>query len=232
MHVSAENRVGALALIMAACATGNAVAEEAHYDQVSFTVQAESELQNDLAEAVLEAESEASDPARLADDINRTMTWALDLARDSEGISSQTADYQTYPVYDDQGRLLRWRGSQGLVLRSEKIAALTQLAATLQQRLQIKRLQFTVSPGRERDAEVLLTDRVLARFKERAARIQHDLDAKGYRIVSLDLQQGGEPRVFAPMGMAMAERAPVPIAAEAGISRLRLSARVVIQLQR
>lgn len=230
MRRSPQTHLAALALVAAFSANGNACAEAPQYDQVSFTVQAESDLQNDVAEAMLAAESEASDPAKLAQEINNTMSWALDQARGAEGVSFQTADYQTYPVYDDKGRLLRWRGSQTLILRGEKIMALSTLAAALQQRLQIKSFQFTPSPARRRDAEAQLTDQALAQFTERAERIRRDLGATAYRVVSLDLQTSGAPQVFSRM--AIAERGAAPVAAEAGVSRLQLTARAIIQLQR
>jgi predicted secreted protein len=218
--------LAALVLITAV----SAHAEEPPRDQVSFTVEAESESQNDLAEALLAVETESAKPATVAEDVNRAMSWALDQARGTEGVSFQTADYQTYPIYDDKGRLLRWHGSQTLILRSGKIAALSELAGQLQQRLQIKSLRFMPSPERRRDAEAQLTDQVLAQFKERAGRIQRDLDAKGYRIITLDLQQGGaSPLAFSRM--AVAESAAAPVATEAGVSRLQLTGRAVIQLQ-
>ena len=62
-----------------AAASANAVARDAglNYDQVEFSVQAEEELPNDLAEVVLAAQSEHAEPAQVAKDINETMTWAL-----------------------------------------------------------------------------------------------------------------------------------------------------------
>jgi predicted secreted protein len=214
---------------IALCPAGGAQADELQYGQVSFTVQAERELQNDLAEAVLAAEADQTDPAKVADDINRTMAWALDQARGVEGVTAQTGEYQTYPIYDDKGRLQSWRGSQALILRGPKIEALSALAGRLQQRLQIKTMHFTPSPERRRFSEEQLTDRLLAQFKERAGRIQRDLGAKSYRIVRLDVGNAGEPQALTRM--ALSGTAGAPVAAEAGSSRIRLSVHATIQLE-
>lgn len=115
-------------------------------------MEASGELQNDLAEVTLAAETEHTDPAQLAAEINRAMSWALSEVRKRAAIESRSGDYQTYPVYDDT-RLHHWRGTQNLILRSEKIEDLNVLAGTLQQRLQIKSMQFIVSPARQRAGE-------------------------------------------------------------------------------
>ena len=207
-------------------------AEELQYDQVDFTVTAETELQNDLAEITLAAEAQHADPAQLAAEINRAMGWALDEARKNPAIEARSGDYQTYPVYD-KSRLLHWRAAQSLVLRSENIEALNTLAGALQQKLQIKSMRFLVSPARQRAGEAQLMDQLMDNFKERAARIQRGLGAKAYRIIRLSVQGGGAPPpILMRSRMAMAEMdSPAPVASEAGGSRLQFAAQAVIQLQ-
>lgn len=215
----------------AGTAAVTARADELQYDQVEFTVQAETELQNDLAEAVLAAEAQHTDPAQVAAEINRAMGWALQQARAAKAVEAESGGYETYPVYD-KTRLIDWRGSQGLVLRSRDSAALNALLGTLQQRLQVKAMRFTVSPERQRAAEVRLVDQALEDFKTRAARIQQGLGAKGYRIVRLQVDGAAAP----PMPLmarvaAMEQDAAAPVAAEPGSSRQRLGVHAVIQLQ-
>ncbi len=210
---------------------GLAHAEELQYDQVDFSVAAETELQNDLAEVTLAAEAEHADPAQLAAEINRAMDWALTEARKSAAIEARSGDYQTFPVYD-KNRLLSWRAAQSLVLRSENIASLNAVAGALQQKLQIKSMRFLVSPAKQRAAETQLLDQLMDNFKERAARIQRGLGAKAYRIVRLSVQRGGaQPPVIMQSRMAMAEMdSPAPVASEAGSSHASVTAQAVIQL--
>lgn len=221
-----------LILIAALAAANHARAEDLHYDQVEFTVESSGELQNDLAEVTLAAEAEHTDPAQLAAEINRAMSWALGEVRKRPAIESRSGDYQTYPVYDNT-RLHHWRGTQHLILRSEKIEDLNVLAGALQQRLQIKSMQFIVSPARQRAGEAQLVDQAMENFKERAVRIQRSLGAKSYRIVRLSVQGAGAPPPMPMMfRMAKAEMdSGAPVAGEAGTSRQQIALQAVIQLQ-
>jgi len=220
------------ALILLTLCAASARAEELQYDQVEFAVQAEIEVENDLAEIVLAAESDHADPAALAGEINSAMSWALKQARGAAGIEIASGNYQTFPVYDKE-RLHHWHASQALTLRSQKMQTLMTLVGALQQRLQVKSMQFLVSPATQRTHDAELTDQLMERFKERASRIQLGLGAKAYRLVRLTVEGAPPPPRFGIMaGTAMMEKeAGTPVAGEAGSSRQRLDARAVIQLQ-
>ena len=201
------------------------------YDQVEFTVHTETELTNDLAEVVLAAQAEHSDPARVAREINDTMAWALNQVHGSADIAASSGSYQTYPVYD-KTRLDHWRGTQTLVLRSKQIAALNSLLGKLQQRLQVKNMRFNVSPDQQQASESRLIDQALDKFKARALRIQERLGAKDYKIIRLKIGTSATPPPIPLERMAMArvESSP-PVASEAGTSRQSLNLRAVIQLR-
>jgi predicted secreted protein len=127
-----------------------------------------------------------------------------------------------------------WRGAQTLILHSKKVEALNVLVGGLQQRLQVQGMRFMVSPEQQRAGEAQLLDQAMAYFKERAVRIQNDLGAKGYRIVSLNVEPGGAPPPLPMARMAMAQvrtESGVPVAAEAGTSRQQLDIHAKIQLQ-
>lgn len=207
-------------------------ADELRYDQIEFTVQAEMEVENDLAEVMLAAESDHADPAALANEINQAMAWALKQARGATGVEIASGNYQTFPVYDKE-RLHHWHAIQMLTLRSQKMDTLMTLVGALQRRLQVKSMQFLVSPARQRTNEAELTDRVIDLFKERAARIQRGLGAKSYRIVRITLEDANPPPRFGIMaGMAMMGKAAAAlVTSEAGTSRQHLDAHAVIQLQ-
>lgn len=121
---------------------------------------------------------------------------------------------------------------QSLILRSRNIDALTTLAGSLQQRLQVKSMRFMVSPERQRSGEAELIDSAMANFKERALRIQRGLGAKGYRLVRLGIDGVGTPPPMPMMmRMAVAEKdSAAAVAGEAGSSRHQLTLHAVIQL--
>jgi len=126
-------------------------------DQVSFQVEVERDVENDRALATLSATAEDRDPARLAQQINDAMAWALEQLAGQAGIDSRTGTYQTYPVYDDR-RIVRWRGLQELHLESGDIDQLARALGKLQERLQVRSMQFRVSAVRRRDVESALTE--------------------------------------------------------------------------
>jgi predicted secreted protein len=201
------------------------------HDQVEFTVEVGEELVNDLAEVVLATQVEDHDPARVAGEINATMNWALNQVHGVADIAATSGSYQTYPVYD-KTRLDHWRGSQTLVLRSKRIEALNTLVGSLQQRLQVQNMRFTISPDQQQASESRLIDQALDRFKARALRIQQRLGAAGYDIVHLTVGTSGHPPPMPMETMAMARAASRPaLAGEAGTSRQTLRIHAVIQLR-
>ena len=217
--------------IMAAPCSATAGSDALGHDQIEFTVQADAELSNDLAEVVLAAQAEHSDPARVAKEVNDTMAWALNQVHGNGDIAANSGSYQTYPVYD-KTRLDHWRGIQTLVLRSKQIEALNSLVGKLQQRLQVQNMRFSVSPDQQQASESRLMDQVLDQFKARALRIQERLSAKGYEIVSLKIGTSATPPPFPLERIAMARVESIPpMASAAGTSRQSLSVRAVIQLR-
>ncbi len=185
-------------------------------DQVSFQVDVERDVENDRAVATLGVTAEDRDPARLAQQINDSMSWALEQMKGQTAIKSRSGTYQTYPVYDDR-KIVRWRASQELRLESGDIDRLTRLIGTLQERLQVQSMQFLVSAAKRRDVEAALTEEALAAFQQRADVIRKSLGARGYRLMDISVHTGGV-------------RPPVPVRAEAmSVSRAAVSSPAVEQ---
>ena len=113
-------------------------------NRVRLQAQSSRPVPNDLMRVVLSAQGEDRDPAKLADTINRTMGWALKKARATEDVTVQSGGYQTYPVYQE-GKIVRWRASQQLVLESGDRDRMTRLVGELQSRLQLGSLAFSVA---------------------------------------------------------------------------------------
>jgi predicted secreted protein len=64
-----------------------------NYDQINFQASASERVSNDWMTVVLAAQGESRDPAALADKINRTMKWALDIAGGNTLIKVKTAAF-------------------------------------------------------------------------------------------------------------------------------------------
>lgn len=204
-------------------------------DQVSFQVEVDQEIDNDRVNVVMKAYDENTDPAALAEQINKTMTWGLAAAKKVAGIKVRTGGYQTYPAYSDKNKIKRWRGQQELLLEAREAGKLSKLLGALQSRLQMQSMQFSVSPQARRSAQDSLIEQALQAFQKRAELVSKSLAAAGYEIMTVSVQTGGHTfpvpvRMESVRSMAKASvRSP---AVEAGTSRVRVQVSGTIHLLR
>ena len=204
------------------------------HDQVSFQVEVDQEVENDVVSVMLRANAEDSKPDRLADEINTTMRWGLEQARNTSGVKVRTGNYQTYPVYKDR-KIQRWRGQQDLLLESPEAGRLSKLLAALQSRLQIQSMQFSVSPEKRRSVQDTLIDRSLKAFQKRARLVTESLGAKRYDILNVSVQTSGSgymPPVRMESMRKMASTSMEAPAMHAGTSRVTVQVSGSIQLRR
>jgi predicted secreted protein len=208
--------------------------EEPKRDLVSFQVDAETEVDNDRVNVIMSIIAEHKNPARLAEEINSTMRWALQTARGNPAVKVESGAYQTYPVYEER-RIVNWRGRQELRLESTGVTEISGLIGELQNRLQLQSLDFSVSAESRRKVEETLITDALASYQARAARISRALGADSYEIVEVNIQTG-RPDYPVPVraeAMAMRSRADVsPPAMESGTSRVSVQVNGRIRLQR
>ena len=203
-------------------------------DRISFRVEAGREVQNDRVSALLQAHAEGRDTAKLADEINDAMRWALQQVKGEKDVTSQSGNYRTYPVYDDR-KIAGWRAAQELHLESHDVPALTRLLGTLQARLQMQSMQFSVSPVTRDAVEDELIAEALAAFGKRASLIAESLKAGGYELLDVSINSVGQPPVM-PMRMQAAGRVSAasvaPPAVEQGSSRISVQVNGSIRLLR
>lgn len=219
-----------LALMLAPLAVA-AQPPENLFNLVGLSAQAEREVANDLLTATLAAEAEGTDPAPLADGVNRTMQRALATALGYKSVKAQSAGYQTFPVYD-KNRVARWRVRQELRLESADFASATELIGKLQASLLVTGLSLSVSGETRRKAENALITEALAAFEERARVVRDAMKAKGYRVKDLQISPSGAPPRPMPMqARAFASESMAQPAIEPGSTRIVISVSGSIQLQ-
>ncbi len=209
--------------------------EEQVRDQVSFQVEVGRDVENDRVTAVLTVTAEALEPSKLADTINRSMAWALEQAKPHPAVKARSGAYQTHPVYENK-KIARWRGRQELQLESQDVDRLSELIGTLQGRLHMQSLQFSVSPDTRRQVENELIKQALTAFQQRAEIIRSSLGAQGYSLVEVNVHTGGQDRpipvVRAEAASVMSRASVTPPAMEQGTSRVGVEARGKIRLLR
>lgn len=196
-------------------------------DVVTLQAEASREVQNDQLVAVLAAEVNGSNPAELAETVNRRMAEALKLAGDAKTVKLRSGNYQTLPRYKDQ-RIDSWSASQELRLESADFAAAARLIGKLQQTLVVRGMSVRLSPEARRAAEDALISEAIAAFQARAEIARQAMKAAGYRVRNMTISTSGAQPMMAQFA-ARAERAPVAV--EGGVSQVGVTVSGSIQLK-
>lgn len=210
-----------------------AQAEPLTYDRINFSVSAQQEVENDTINASLYVQREGNEAGKLADEVNAEITWAVELAKKSPAVKVQTMGYQTFPVYS-KTRLSGWRVRQSISLETDDSSELSTLLGTLQSRLAIQSIYYSISHARRQKVEKQLIEEALAGFTERAKLVAAQLNRSDYRIVNLNIstQDQSQPRYRTNAPMMMAEKASVsPPSLEAGEQSLSVVVHGTIELQ-
>ncbi|NND92972.1 MAG: SIMPL domain-containing protein [Granulosicoccus sp.] len=209
---------------------------ETLYNVFSLSSEASADVDNDLMIASLVVQQEDKDPAVLADKVNSTMAWAVDLLRPYSTLKVKTRDYQTYPRYDtsQSRRLIGWRATQTLQLETDDFEVAGKAIQTLQEKLQVQGIRLTVKPATRKAAADDLIDEALNAFKERARLIQKNMGASAFKVLEVNVQsdQGNGPMFNARAEMAdvMRSSAVAEPVVEAGTSQVSVQVYGRVQL--
>ena len=184
--------------------------------------------------AVLYAEQQGQDTAALANTVNQTTTWALDIAKQANTVTSRTLDYTTNPIYGENGKVSGWQVRQSIQLKSQDSKALSGLLGQLQEKLRIEGISYSVSPDVQASTEKALIDQALKTFKERAEQMKTGMGRQEYRVVRLDVQAANDyfqpPIMMRAMADAAPAAAPAPPSLEGGKQNLQVNVQAEIEL--
>ena len=203
------------------------------YNQARLQAQQSESVSNDTMHVTLNSYAEMQDSSRLAARINRDMDWALAQARQFSDVKVSTGGYQTWPVTRKEVTSA-WRGQQDLILESRNTEMLSQLTGQLQEKLKIKSMSFSVSDEKRMAVENRLIDAALNAFKVRARIVGDNLNAKGYRIVDINVGTSAQrPPVMyqARMSSVSMVEASDAVAVEGGESDVQVTVSGSIELQ-
>lgn len=162
------------------------------YDRINLTAEAAGEVENDTLVAVLFAQREGGELAKLADEVNKAISQALKQAKQVSNVEVQTLDYQTNPVYSKQ-HITGWRVRQSLQVKSRDFQGASALIGELQNELAVESMSYEVSPVAQTKAEEALIEKAIAAFQQRAQNITRQLGRKTYRLVSMNVNTAGVP---------------------------------------
>ncbi len=198
--------------------------DETLFNTVNLQAQAEREIPNDQMIILIATEHEGSNTTGLTAKINSDMQWALEIINKYSAVESQSKNYQTYPTYRKQV-VIGWRASQQIEIKSENIAALTELVGKLQEKLQVKQMSFSPTTETRVRIENELIEEAMQAFLARVEIIKKNMPEKNHRIINLNINTGGyrPPIVHAQRTMMNSmEMASAP-SVEAGKSKLTVT---------
>lgn len=225
---------GALGLMTAMM--GSAHAEPTGYDQLSFQTEVKEEIANDEVRASLYKKAQASNSNTLATTLNTSINNALNIAKRYPSVTVSTGQQRTYPRYDKNDKIIGWTGQANIDIKSTDFAATSQLIADLQETLVMDNLSFGVSEDKKDAMEQKLMTEASRAFQEQAKSLTRAWDARGYRVVTVNLNTGNNyPRpIYSSMSMrAEGKDASVPAPNfESGNSTISVTANGTIELSK
>lgn len=203
--------------------------QDSGYDQVNFQVSVESSLANDEMQVTLVSEQQGKTPGGVAGRVNADMKWAQSLVDANKDVQALTTGYQTYPLYEHNA-ITGWRVTQDLQLTSSSITGLTELIGKLQDRLQVRDIQFHPTRAARDTEENKLIEQGLDAFRQRAALISRHMDNREYRIKDMHIMtESQRPPMPFRAGMAMEAKMAPPPSVEPGTSTVTVTVSGTIQ---
>jgi len=162
---------------------------------ISLQASASKEVQTDTMEAVISVEVEKLDPSRVAEIINKEMSFAIKTASTYKNITVKGGQYTTHQVYDK--RIFKaWRGAQSITLKSKDIHQLGQLIGVLQKKFLIKSLVYNVSPEKRKQYSAKLLEQAIVNFKEKSALITKNFGKNNYVIHQININSNNRQPVY------------------------------------
>ena len=215
---------------------GSAHAEPTGYDQLTFQTEVKEEVQNDEVRATMYKKAQASDAKTLATTLNTSINNAMKIAKRYPSVTVSTGQQRTYPRYDENDKIIGWTGQANIDLKSTDFVATSQLIADLQQTLVMENLNFGVSDAKKDALEQKLMTDASRAFQQQAKNLTRAWDARGYRVVTVNLNTNNNnyPR---PMYSMRAESAAMDSAVpsqnfESGNSTISVTANGTIELSK
>ncbi|MCD6252135.1 MAG: SIMPL domain-containing protein [Psychrobacter sp.] len=215
---------------------GYAHAEPTGYDQLTFQTEVKEEIQNDEVRASLYKKAQATDSKTLATTLNTAINNAMKIAKRYPSVTVSTGQQRTYPRYDKNDKIIGWTGQANIDLKSTDFAATSQLIADLQETLVMDNLNFGVSDTKKDTLEQKLMTDASRAFQQQAKNLTRAWDARGYRVVSVNLNTGSNyPRpMYSSMNMkaGVADESVPSQNFESGNSTISVTANGTIELNK
>lgn len=182
--------------------TGNGTTGTLHYNILEFQEQASVSIANDTLYATLIVRSQAPSRDNARNTASSHLNALQQRIRRENTIQAEWGNRRLYPQYNTQNRISQWEDVSEIRLNSRDFAAMSQLLNDVQAHASLDSLHFGISPAARQKAIEQASNQVLQTVRQRATFLSQQMGFTGYRIVSLELNDG-----FAAPPMAMASYA-------------------------
>lgn len=183
------NRLGLITLLCLSATSTLAAAPNS--TQLTLTGHAQQEVENDQITAVLYAQENQANSARLADSLNRTIKRGLNEANQVKGVEVSGGQVRTWPQYENNGRINGWQGRGEIRLSGKPTPEFAELVGRLQSYLQMENVNFSVSDAARRATESRLISAAITDLRLRAREVAKSLDKPRMDIRELSLNAPG-----------------------------------------
>ncbi|WP_296404987.1 SIMPL domain-containing protein [Psychrobacter sp.] len=226
------SKIGLFSALSCLAFSQAAQAEPTGYNQISFNVEANQEVENDQVTATLYKQIQSSNPKQLATQLNTVINQALSISKRYPTVTTTTGSQNTYPQYDDKGKIVGWTGTVSVDLKSNDFAKASELIANLQETLLVQNIQFGVSESKQKQLETDLIKKASLKFRDQANSLAETWGMSGYQIINVAIASNGgyQPHPVMLMRDASAVSGVPAQKFEGGNTRLSVSANGTIEL--
>ncbi|TQV62233.1 MAG: DUF541 domain-containing protein [Halothiobacillaceae bacterium] len=193
--------------------------------ELHLEARAERAIANDTLHARLVIEREGSEPAALAEEVNRLANAAMQAARAETALKLTSGGYSTQPVYAPKSRAIdHWRVRHELMLSSADFPAAMRFVARQQEGMGLDGLWFGVSPAARAETETQLMREAAQALKARAEALRQTLEVPRVQLRRIDLNTQGAPRMMMRAAMLAEADGMPPLEVGAGESTVAVQA--------
>lgn len=144
------------------------IASAAEGTIVHLRASVQKELPNDEVNASLFIQDQHAQAGVLADKLNKLLNRAGSEVKAYPAIKLEQGQYQSWPVYDKNGKIQSWNGRASIQLQSRDFTAMANAIAQLQKYLLLENIQFGVADETRKAAETALIPLAIADLKSQA----------------------------------------------------------------
>lgn len=196
----------ATASLLAATLAQPLIAHAADGTIVHLRTSVQKELPNDEVNASLFIQDQHAQASVLADKLNKLLNRAGSELKAFPAIKQEQGQYQSWPVYDKNGKIQSWSGRASIQLQSRDFTAMANAIAQLQKYLLLENIQFGVADETRKAAETALIPLAIADLKSQA-----QATAKALSRQQIDFQE-------LTLGDARPESPPIMYRAKAAMA--------------